>query len=169
MEYSIVYSDRRTIALSIKDERLIVRAPYGTPMERIEKIVNDHREWIDKHIIMQRNKRQKYGSLTDEKIKELRNLAKRIIPIKVKYFSEIMGVKYGRITITGAQTRFGSCSSKGNLSFSYRLMQYPNEAIDYVVVHELAHLFEMNHSKKFYKIIENVLPDYKERQKMLKK
>ena len=71
MEYSIVYSDRRTIALSIKDERLIVRAPYGTPMERIEKIVNDHREWIDKHIIMQRNKRQKYGSLTDEKIKEL--------------------------------------------------------------------------------------------------
>ena len=80
-----------------------------------------------------------------------------------------MGLKYGRIAITSAKTRFGSCSSKGNLSFSYLLMLYPDSAIDYVVVHELAHLKEMNHSPRFYKIIEEVLPDYKERKKLLKK
>lgn len=87
----------------------------------------------------------------------------------MSYYAKIMDLKYGRITITGAKTRFGSCSAKGNLSFSYYLMLYPEYAIDYVVVHELAHLKEMNHSSKFYKIIESVLPDYKERIKVLKK
>jgi predicted metal-dependent hydrolase len=79
-----------------------------------------------------------------------------------------VGLKYGRITITGAKNRFGSCSSKGNIAFSYRLMLYPEAAIDYVVVHELAHLLEMNHSPAFYKIVESVMPDYKERRKLLK-
>ena len=79
-----------------------------------------------------------------------------------------MNLKYGRITITSAKTRFGSCSSKGNISFSYRLMLYPRELVDYVIVHELAHLSEMNHSDRFYKIIESVLPDYRERVKRLK-
>ena len=79
-----------------------------------------------------------------------------------------MNLKYGRITITSAKTRFGSCSSKGNISFSYRLMLYPRELVDYVIVHELAHLSEMNHSDRFYRIIESVLPDYRERVKRLK-
>ena len=94
--------------------------------------------------------------------------AKNVLPDKVAYYAEIMGLKYGRITITSAKHRFGSCSSKGNLSFSYRLMMYPEAAIDYVVVHELAHIVEMNHSKAFYAVIEKVLPDYKERIKLLK-
>ena len=79
-----------------------------------------------------------------------------------------MGIKYGRITIASAKTRFGSCSSKGNISYSYRLMMYPEEAIDYVVVHELAHRIEMNHSPRFYAIVERILPDYKKRRKLLK-
>ena len=79
-----------------------------------------------------------------------------------------MGLKYGRITITSAKTRFGSCSSKGRISYSYRLMLYPEAARDYVVVHELAHLVEMNHSKRFYDVIEKFMPDYKERKRMLK-
>ena len=78
-----------------------------------------------------------------------------------------MGAKYQRLTITGAKTRFGSCSSKGNISFSFRLMLYPEPAREYVVVHELAHLFEMNHSKQFYQIVEKYIPDYKERKKLL--
>ena len=102
-------------------------------------------------------------------ISELRKTAKKTLPLKVAYYAKIMGLKYGRITITGAKTRFGSCSSKGNIAFSYRLMMYPDEAIDYVVVHELAHLKEMNHSPAFYRIIAKVLPDYKERIKLLKK
>ena len=79
-----------------------------------------------------------------------------------------MGAEYGRITITSAKTRFGSCTSQKNISYSYRLMLYPKEAREYVVVHELAHTFEMNHSRGFYAIIEKVLPDYKERKKLLK-
>jgi len=79
-----------------------------------------------------------------------------------------MNLKYGRITITSAKTRFGSCSSKGNISYSYKLMLYPEAAREYVVVHELAHLVEMNHSKRFYSLVERYLPDYKERRKLLK-
>ena len=100
------------------------------------------------------------------KIKALE--AKIALTAKTAYYAKIMGLSYGRITITSAKTRFGSCSSKGNISFSYLLMLYPDEAIDYVVVHELAHLVEMNHSSAFYKIVENILPDYKNRQKLLK-
>ena len=78
-----------------------------------------------------------------------------------------MGLRPAGITITGARTRFGSCSSKRRISFSFRLMQYPPEAIDYVVVHELAHLRHMNHSAQFYALIE-YMPDYKARRALLK-
>lgn len=169
MEYKVIYSNRRTISLSIKDEKLIVRAPYGTLKSRIDSVVLEHSAWIMKHINKQKQRNETLGELTEDRIKALRRAAKEMLPIKVEYYSRIMGLKYGRITITSAKTRFGSCSSKGNLSFSYLLMLYPDSAIDYVVVHELAHLKEMNHSQRFYKIIEEVLPDYKERKKLLKK
>ena len=169
MEYKVIYSNRRTISLSIKDEKLIVRAPYGTLKGRIDSVVLEHSAWIMKHINKQKQRNETLGELTEDRIKALRRAAKETLPIKVEYYSRIMGLKYGRITITSAKTRFGSCSSKGNLSFSYLLMLYPDSAIDYVVVHELAHLKEMNHSPRFYKIIEEVLPDYKERKKLLKK
>ena len=169
MDYKVVYSGRKTISLCVKDGGLIVKAPYGTKKTRIEKIVSSHEDWVNKHIKKQKEKNEKYGNLTDEKIAELRKLAKQILPQKVDYYAKIMGLKYGRITITAAKTRFGSCSSKGNIAFSYRLMMYPDAAIDYVVVHELAHLVEMNHSPAFYKVVARVLPDYKERIKLLKK
>ena len=90
------------------------------------------------------------------------------IPPKVEYFSKLMGVEPCSVRITGAQKRFGSCSSKGNICFSFNLMQYPEEAVDYVVVHELAHLIELNHSRKFWDIVEKYIPDYKVRRQMLK-
>lgn len=169
MDYQVVYSGRKTLSLCVKDCRVIVKAPYGTKKTRIESLVLSHEEWINKHIEKQRIKSEKYGNLTDEKIAELRKMAKEILPTKVAYYANIMGLKYGRITITSAKKRFGSCSSKGNLAFSYLLMLYPEEAIDYVVVHELAHLVELNHSPRFYKVVANILPDYKERAKLLKK
>ena len=169
MDYKIVYSGRRTISLCVKDGVLTVKAPYGTKQKRIDELIASHEAWINKHKKNQKEKNEKYGNLTDEMIAELRKAAKKILPLKVAYYAKIMGLKYGRITITSAKTRFGSCSSKGNIAFSYRLMMYSDEAIDYVVVHELAHLKEMNHSPAFYRIIANVLPDYKERIKLLKK
>ena len=169
MDYKVVYSKRKTISLCIKNGGLVVKAPFGTKKTRIENIVSAHLDWVKKNIEKQLERNKKYANLTEESIAGLKKTAKEILPLKVAYFANIMGVKYGRITITSAETRFGSCSSKGNLAFSYRLMLYPDEAIDYVVVHELAHLFEMNHSKAFYSSVENVLPDYKKRIALLKK
>ena len=168
MEYKIVYSNRRTVSLMIKDGGLVVRAPKGASKKKIEQIVLSHSDWVNRSLEKWKQRNEKILNLTDEDIKKLRQRAKDVIPLKVKKYSEIMNIKYGRITITSAKTRFGSCSSKGNIAFSYRVMLYPEEAIDYVVVHELAHILEMNHSAKFYKIIQAVMPDYRERHKLLK-
>ena len=167
MDYDIIYSKRKTISLVIKDEKLVVRAPIGTRKSRIKKIVDEHSLWIEKGLEKSRE-RAKKNDISPEEEKELRKLAKKILPTKTAYYASIMGLKYGRITITGAKTRFGSCSAKGNISFSFRLMKYPEAAIDYVVVHELSHLLELNHSQKFWNIVATVFPDYKERRKLLK-
>ena len=119
-------------------------------------------------IILQKKKESLTSGLTEDDIKDLKKKAKVYLKEKTDYYAEIMGLKYGRITITSAQKRFGSCSSDGNISYSYRLMLYPEAAREYVVVHELAHLKEMNHSSKFYAIIARVLPDYKIRKRLLK-
>ena len=169
MDFEIKYSaKRRTVSLQVKDGRLIVHAPRGVSKERLAEIVASHSEWINKQLDKYIVKSEKYPDPTPEKERELRALARKILPSKMAYYSNMMGLKYGRITITGAKTRFGSCSAKGNISFSYRLMMYPEAAVDYVVVHELAHLLEMNHSSRFYAIVERVLPDYKARKKLLK-
>lgn len=168
MEYQIEYSKRRTVTLSVKDGRVIVRAPFFTPKHKIDYLVHSHKGWIEKALEKQWVKKQRFDSLPEDQIKELKKCAKIILTQKTEYYANIMGLKYGRITITSAKTRFGSCSSQGNISYSYLLMLYPDEAIDYVVVHELSHLVHMNHSAEFYKTIEAVLPDYKERKKLLK-
>lgn len=168
LDYEVIYSDRRTLSISVKGGRLIVRAPRGTPGSVIKKSISKHARWIEKHLEESKRKTEFYSSLGDEDIKRLKKLAREILPKKTAYFAEIMGVSYGRITVTSAKTRFGSCSSEGNISYSYRLMLYPDEAIDYVVVHELAHRRQMNHSPEFYKIVASVFPDYKYRKALLK-
>lgn len=94
--------------------------------------------------------------------------AKRIFPERTAYFAKRMGVDYGRITIREQKTRWGSCSSKGNLNFNWKLVLLDPELQDYVVVHELAHRREMNHSVAFWKVVEAELPDYRERRRRLK-
>ncbi|MBR3806391.1 MAG: M48 family metallopeptidase [Clostridia bacterium] len=169
MEYKVIYSDRKTLSLSVKEGRLIVRAPRRTSEVKIKEAVLSHADWIEKHIKSQLERAKNHPEPSKSEIPALRERARAILSAKTAYFAEKMGLKYGRITITGAKTRFGACSSKGNISYSYRIIDYPEEAIDYVVVHELSHLVEMNHSPRFYKVVESVLPDYKERRKLLKK
>jgi len=168
MEYTLIYSDRRTISASIKDGILIVRAPRKMPKSIIEQFLSKHECWIEKHLRESAIRKDKFENMSEREISNLKNEARRYLTLKTEYYSNIMSLKHGRITITSAKTRFGSCSSKGNISYSYRLMLYPEAAREYVVVHELAHLLEMNHSKRFYAIIEKYLPDYKERKKLLK-
>lgn len=167
MNYNVIYSKRKTISLVIKSGELIVRAPFGTRPSKIKELVDSHQSWIEKGIAKTIS-RAKEQEITKEEEMLLRKKAKEILPIKTRYYADIMGLKYGRITITGAKTRFGSCSSQGNISYSFRLMKYPDEAIDYVVVHELAHLIELNHSDRFWSIVAAVFPDYKKRKKLLK-
>ena len=101
-------------------------------------------------------------------IKALKKEAKRYLTEKCEYFASVMGLSYNRITITSAKTRFGSCSSSKNISFSYRLMLYPEPAREYVVVHELAHILEKNHSARFYALVARYLPDWQKRQAILR-
>lgn len=168
MEYKVIYSNRKTISIVIENCTPIVKAPIGTDPERINEIVKKHSSWIEKHILMQKKKSAMFDNLTDEDIKRIKKEAKKYFAEKTEYFSKIMGIEYGRITITSAMKRFGSCSSLGNISYSYRLMLYPEAAREYVIVHELAHRKEMNHSKRFYAIIASVMPDYKYRKRLLK-
>lgn len=169
-EYTLVRSKRKSLAIEVNRRlEVIVRAPFLLPKFTIEAFVKSREEWIEKAIEKMREKAQNApAELSSEKIKELKKLAKEVLPERVKHFSEQMNLFPTALKITSAKTRFGSCSGKNSICFSYRLMLYPLEAIDYVVVHELAHIRHKNHGKKFYDLIEKYLPDYKERQKLLK-
>ncbi|MCH5300606.1 MAG: M48 family metallopeptidase [Ruminococcus sp.] len=169
-EYRVIKSKRKTAAIEIDEDcNLILRLPLRYSQKSVDKLISDHKEWIEKHMIIQREKQKNKIILSDEQIKALRSRAMDIIPERVEYFSNIMGLKPSGVKITSAQKRFGSCSGKNSLCFSYILMQYPMETVDYVVVHELAHIVHKNHSKEFYRLIEKYLPDYKLREKMLKR
>ena len=168
-EYKLIRSSRRTLALEIgRDLTLTVRAPMKMPLSVIEEFIEKHDKWIEKKLDVMKRREMKSDNLLPEEIAALKMRAKEILPKKVAYFAEIMGLKPTGVKITSAKKRFGSCSGKNSLCFSYELMLYPDEAIDYVVVHELAHIKHRNHSSRFYNLIEKYLPDYKTREKILK-
>ena len=168
MEYKIIRSKRKAVGIEINAEgEVIVRAPNRISQKEIERIVEKNTAWIEKAKVRQQNRKDNKVELTDTDIIKLKKLAGEYLPARTAYFAKLMGAEYGTVKITSAKTRFGSCSSQNNICFSFRVMLYPSEAIDYVVVHELAHTFEHNHSAKFYAVIEKYLPDYKSREKLL--
>jgi len=97
-----------------------------------------------------------------------RKQARKVVTERVEFFAREHGFKIGKVRISSARTRWGSCSTKNTLSFTWRLVMAPPNVVDYVVVHELCHLKEMNHSKTFWAYVEAILPDYKRRRKWLK-
>lgn len=168
MEYKLIRSNRKTIELSIDDDFLpLVKAPLKMSTEVIEKFVVKHEKWIEKQITKKREHDEKFA-LSPEEETMLKEKALSYLKERTEYFAKLMGLKYSGIKITSAKKRFGSCSGKNSICYSWLLMQYPAEAIDYVVVHELAHIIYKNHGKNFYKLIEKYLPDYKKREKLLK-
>ena len=165
----IIRSRRRTISIEVKSSGLIiVRAPLFCSSFRIKAFLKEKQGWIDNTLNNMQLSKVASAPLTQEETEALRKKAKEIIPKKVSQFSAIMGAKYSGIKITSATKRFGSCSGKNSLCFSLYLMQFDDELIDYVVVHELAHTVHHNHSKDFYNLVEKYIPDYKARQKKLK-
>lgn len=168
-DYTLIRARRRTMSLQLdRDGRAVVRAPYGVKKEFIDRFVAEHEVWLARAREKQQNRRLAHPEPTDEERKALLAQAREYLPMRVDYWSGIMGLMPTGLKITSARTRFGSCSGKNSLCFSWRLMQYPPEAIDYVVVHELAHIRHHNHSPAFYALIERYMPDWRERMKLLK-
>lgn len=169
MEYELIKSrKRRTIEMSINDEgKLVVRAPQNMARSEIDAFVEKHRLWAEKHMKLKKERIKKYSVSPEEE----ENIKKNALPYlkeRTEYFSAIMGLEPTGVKITSAKKRFGSCSTKNSICYSWRLMLYSKEAIDYVVVHELAHIAHKNHGPQFYALIEKYLPDYKEREKLLR-
>ena len=169
--YKLIRSERRTLAMELSPEGdLILRAPRRMPLRLIEQFIASHEDWIAKHRekIRRRADFDEAHFSSEEQIQSLITRAKAILPEKTEYWAKIMGVTPTGVRITRAKKRFGSCSSENRIAYSYRLMAYPEEAIDYVVVHELAHIRHKNHSPDFYAFIARFLPDYKAREAILK-
>ena len=170
-DYRLIRSDRRTLALEITpDLQVVIRAPRRCSQREIARFAADHEGWVMTHLPIQQRRMEARAAraVTPEQERELRRQAAEDIPRRVARWAPLVGVTPASVKITGAQKRFGSCSSKGGLCFSWRLMQYPDEAIDYVVVHELCHLLHHDHSPRFWAAVAAVMPDYKQRQKLLK-
>lgn len=166
--FFIVRSKRKTAAVEVNRKgEVIFRAPLKMPDREIYSFVREKWPWIEG--ALKRQKERIPAEIPPEELEILKARAKEYIPLRVEHYSKIMGLKPTAVKINTAKTRFGSCSSKNSLNFSARLMKYPKEAVDYVVVHELAHIRHHNHSKSFYSLIEKYMPDYKERIKLLKR
>ncbi len=175
MQAKIIRSNRKTVSIQIRqDLSVTVRAPRYISQKEIDRILEEKEPWILKTIEkIKKNQATRPDdqpkSLTPAQRDELADRALAYIPDRVLHFAVPMKLKFGRITIRNQKTRWGSCSSKGNLNFNCQLMRMPPEVIDYVVVHELCHLKQMNHSKAFWSEVEKVMPDYKMQQAYLKK
>lgn len=174
MKVTVIRSNRKTVAIQVNsDLSVTVRAPRSASEKDIEEILKKKEAWISKHIEKIKKAKERFEAeatekLTREKVIALAEEALKVIPERVEYFAKVIGVTYGKITIRNQKTRWGSCSSKGNLNFNCLLMLAPSEVLDYVVVHELCHRKQMNHSKAFWSEVEKVFPDYKEARKWLK-
>ena len=168
---NIIRSKRKTLSIRInRDGTVTVRVPEFVDNEEAMKFVRSKEKWILKHLrqIREESEKNEAEKLSDSQIRELYRRAMEEIPEEVKGFSKLVGVDYGRITIRNQRTRWGSCSSGGNLNFNCLLMLAPKEVREYVVVHELCHRKQMNHSPAFWAEVERVMPDYREKKKWLK-
>ena len=168
MDYTIIRSRRKTVCIQITPEGEVqVRCPSRIPQWQVQQFVDSKKHWIETH-------RKKNASnsaqpkLTQQELKTMAKQAARDLACRVGTFAPLVGVSYGRITIRAQRTRWGSCSGKGNLNFNCLLMLAPEAVRDYVVVHELCHRKEMNHSERFWREVERILPDYRVHRKWLK-
>ncbi len=162
-EVSVKKSKRKTISIQVKPNEVIIRAPLKMKEKEIEKFAESKRNWIEKHLKSLSEKQKLFENIepySEEEIKSFIKKAKTEIPKRVEFYADKIGVTYNKITIRCQRTRWGSCSSKGNLNFNCLLILLPDEIIDSVIVHELCHRKQMNHSAKFYAEIEKVFPDY---------
>lgn len=168
----LVRSRRKTIALQVKAPgRVIVRAPVRTTRAQAEQFVREHAAWVRRQLDALARMALETPTaepFSDDELADLRKRARIVIPARVAHFAPAVGVSYGRVALRIQKTRWGSCSAKGNLNFNCLLVLAPPEVLDYVVVHELCHRIEMNHSPRFWAEVERVLPGYRDQRRWLK-
>ena len=171
---SVVRSARKTIGLQVcENGDAVLRIPNQLSADALQKFLDSEHAWIWKKVEQmqtQMEQRQETGAVPVGELSrdELEKIKKKI-ESRVNAYKKVMGVTIGWITIRNQKTRWGSCSSKGNLNFNYQLYYLPDELLDYVVIHELAHRRYMDHSKEFWDEVEKYCPDYRERRQQLKK
>lgn len=161
--YRLIRSKRRTLAIQVqRDGTVVIRAPMRTALRRIQSFAERHSDWIFRSVQKMRHTAAAADPvLTADEIERLRAEALQDFTNRVLIFRAQVGVTVGRITIRCQKTRWGSCSSSGNLSFNLLLMLAPPDVRDYIVVHELCHRLEMNHSSGFWAAVAQVLPKYR--------
>ncbi len=166
----IIRSNRKTMAIQITPDGILLRVPAATSDREALDFLRSKRGWVEKHYVKTAPGPggRKEPPFTWKEIRELAQKALEVIPQRVRYYAPLIGVTYGTITIRNQRSRWGSCSSKGNLNFNCLLMLFPPEIIDSVVVHELCHRKHMDHSPNFYAEVYKVMPDYDRYHRILK-
>ena len=169
IRYELRRSGRKTLSVEVSREgQVIVRAPLRLSQKRIEQFVAAHADWIARAQQRQRARLAAHPEPDEARQAALIRRARTELPPKVAHYARLMGVQPAGLTITSARTRFGSCSGKNRICFSWRLMDYPEAAVDYVVVHELAHIVHKNHGPQFWALVERYMPDYRARRALLR-
>ena len=171
MEIEVIRSPRKTMAIEVRAGKVILRAPLRATDAQIQDCLQKNRAWIQKHLTKAQAQQEALSAvqkLTMDEILRLADRALETIPARVRHFAPRVGVTYGRITIRNQRSKWGSCSGKGNLNFNCLLMLAPPQVLDSVVVHELCHRKEMNHSARFYAEVLRVMPDYRTWDRWLK-
>lgn len=169
MDFTLIKSRRKTVALEIApDGALIVRAPKSYTEKQAKAFVEKNQAWIDKHLPKIQQKYQAMTAVSDKEILLAKKCLDGLARILIEKYGRMLRVYPKNIKITSAKKRFGSCATNNNVCFSYLLCFYPFDAIEYVVVHELCHIFHHNHSKSFHNLVEKTLPDAKKKEKLLK-
>jgi predicted metal-dependent hydrolase len=160
------FSRQKCVRFSVSREKaLLVTAPKRTPLYWIEGVLVKQQEWILRAFDSFKNEPsyRQIGSYKTHKEKARSLISERLI-----HWNQFYNFQYGRISIRNQKTRWGSCSRKGNLNFSWKLAVLPEDLADYVIVHELCHLKEFNHSAKFWGLVAKTIPDYKKRRNELR-
>jgi predicted metal-dependent hydrolase len=170
--YTLKKSKRaRQLNLTIhSDGRVVVTTPFYIREKVSERFVKEKGEWIlKKQAFFKQFEGQKIIKNSKQDYLKRKDESYKLAVDRVEYFNETYKFKYNRVSIRNQKTRWGSCSSKGNLNFNYKIVHLPLRTADYIIVHELCHLKEMNHSKKFWDLVSVFFPDYKEIRRDLKK
>lgn len=173
--FEVSYSERKSYSISLTEEGFLkVKLPLFLRNSDITSILKEKSHWILTHYktYEKRKLERPPSNLTQAQQEALekryREAAREYITKRAGHWADLMGVTYSSIAIRSQKTRWGSCSSRGTLSFNWKLMLAPPPVLDYVIIHELCHLVHMNHSADFWKCVSIYMPDYKIKRQWLK-